>query len=127
MIRLMNALVIALGLMACQAQSSAEKLDTESVKTMSQKEDVFVVDVRTPGEVASGYIAGTDYFFDVNSADFNENIASLDKEKTYIVYCRSGVRSTNALNYMEKEGFTKLYELKGGILSWSDPTSISTE
>jgi rhodanese-related sulfurtransferase len=127
MIRLMNVLVIALGLMACQAQSSAEKLDTESVKTMAQEEDVFVVDVRTPGEVANGYIAVSDYFFDVNSADFNENIASLDKEKTYIVYCRSGVRSTNALNYMEKEGFTKLYELKGGILSWSDSTSISTE
>lgn len=127
MIRLLNILVLSLGLIACQGQSSAPRIETEDVKELMKDESVKMMDVRSESEVGSGYIGGTEYFFNVQDADFEENIATLDKDLTYIVYCRSGMRSTTALKYMEAQGFTNLYELKGGILNWSDAESILTK
>ena len=127
MIRLLSILILGISLSACQAQSNAEGIDTEGLKSKAQEEHVFVVDVRTKAEVDAGYIAEADYFFNVQGSDFADQIAGLDKDATYIVYCRSGVRSTSALNYMEQQGFTKLYELKGGILNYNDPNTIVTK
>jgi rhodanese-related sulfurtransferase len=127
MIRLLSILILGISLSACQAQSNAEGIDTEGLKSKAQEENVFVVDVRTQAEVNAGYIAEADYFINVQASDFADQIAGLDKDATYIVYCRSGVRSTSALNYMEQQGFTKLYELKGGILNYNDPNTIVTK
>ena len=127
MIRLLSILILGISLSACQAQSNAEGIDTEGLKSKAQEENVFVVDVSTKAEVNAGYIAEADYFFNVQGSDFADQIAGLDKYATYIVYCRSGVRSTSALNYMEQQGFTKLYELKGGILNYNDPNTIVTK
>ncbi len=82
--------------------------------------NVITIDVRTPGEVLEGYIDGADLFIDVNG-DFKSQIATLDKSKTYLVYCRSGGRSTTAAKMMEAEGFNSIYNLSGGISSWSGP------
>lgn len=82
--------------------------------------NVITIDVRTPGEVLEGYIDGADLFIDVNG-DFKSQIATLDKSKTYLVYCRSGGRSTTAAKMMEAEGFNSIYNLDGGISSWSGP------
>lgn len=127
MIRLLSILILGLSLIACQAQSNAEGIDTDGLKSKAQEENVFVVDVRTQAEVDAGYIAEADYFINVQASDFADQIAGLDKDATYIVYCRSGVRSTSALKYMEQQGFTKLYELKGGILNYKDPNTIVTK
>lgn len=112
---------------ACQAQNSAQDINTEEFVRLSQDENILVIDVRTPGEVASSYISSTDYFFDINDPKFEENIASLDKSKSYIVYCRSGKRSSSALSYMETQGFTNLYELSGGILSWEKENLLQSK
>ncbi|MBP7510850.1 MAG: rhodanese-like domain-containing protein [Bacteroidia bacterium] len=84
-----------------------------------KKEKAIVMDVRTEGEVASGYIKGTTLFADVNSSDFNAKISKLDKSKTYIIYCRSGARSGKAANIMVQNGFKNVYNLNGGIMNWS--------
>lgn len=127
MIRLLSILILGIGLSACQAQSNAEGIDTKGLISKAQEENVYVIDVRTQAEVDAGYIAEADYFFNVQGSGFAEQIASLDKDATYIVYCRSGVRSTSAINYMADQGFTKLYELKGGILNYNDPNTIVTK
>lgn len=118
--RMLSILMLAATMVACQAQNSAEDINTEKFIQLSQDENVMVIDVRTPGEVSASYISLTDYFFNINDPKFKENIASLDKSKSYIVYCRSGKRSSSALSYMESQGFTNLYELSGGILSWQE-------
>ncbi|HCS21853.1 MAG TPA: rhodanese-like domain-containing protein [Bacteroidetes bacterium] len=82
--------------------------------------NVVTIDVRTSGEVLEGYIDGADLFIDVNG-DFKSQIATLDKSKTYLVYCRSGGRSSTAAKMMEAEGFNSIYNLSGGISSWSGP------
>ena len=80
---------------------------------------VTVIDVRTPAEFASGHIAGAKNV-DIESADFATQILALDKNGTYAVYCHSGRRSGLALQDMANAGFTHMYDLEGGIGSWSN-------
>ncbi len=105
-------------LMACKTSTSLiTRIDIDQHMEMISKEDVIVIDVRTPAEVTAGYIKGTKKFINYKDARFKELIGSLDKANTYVVYCKSGNRSTKALNIMADMGFEKLYELEGGITS----------
>ncbi len=109
-------------IMACNAQNTSFKqIGLDQYKKMANEKNTLVIDVRTPEEVAQGYIVGTDAFINFYDAAFDEKIAALDKKKTYIVYCRSGNRSSKALNKMAAAGFTKLYEVKGGVMAVTDP------
>ena len=76
-----------------------------------------ILDVRTPEEWAEGTITGATKmnFFD---ADFNTQLSQLDKDKPVYVYCKSGGRSGKTATELEKMGFTKIYNLIGGITAW---------
>lgn len=91
--------------------SEAEELLAE------QPTSVVVLDVRTPEEFAEGRIAGAENI-DFYANDFAIQLDSLDKEQPYFVYCRSGNRSAQTIETMRSLGFTEVYELEGGILSW---------
>jgi rhodanese-related sulfurtransferase len=56
---------------------------------------------------------------DVEGMQFNADVSKLDKTKTYAVYCHSGRRSGIATSEMSKLGFSKLFNLDGGIGAWS--------
>lgn len=77
-----------------------------------------LIDVRTPKENQAGEISGTQHNIDVKNKLFKEEMTKLDKEKTYLVYCRSGARSGHAVKIMESMGFKHIYNLKGGYLAW---------
>ena len=79
---------------------------------------VVVLDVRTPGEFMVGHIANA-INIDVEGMQFNADVSKLDKTKTYAVYCHSGRRSGIATSEMSKLGFSKLFNLDGGIGAWS--------
>lgn len=55
---------------------------------------------------------------DVNALDFSERLKALDKNKTYLVHCAAGVRSTKACEKLAQLDFPKLYNLAGGIKAW---------
>jgi phage shock protein E len=55
---------------------------------------------------------------DVNAPDFEAKAASLDKSKTYLVHCASGVRSVMACEKLGRLDFPKLYNLSGGFKAW---------
>jgi len=80
--------------------------------------DIQLIDVRTPGEYAEGYIEGAINinFFD---SDFNAQMAKWNKDKELYIYCRSGKRSGKAAKRLSDQGFTKIYDLQGGILNWN--------
>ena len=86
-------------------------------KLMQENQSVVVLDVRTPAEVAQGSIQGA-VNIDVKALDFQDKINTLDKDQTYLVYCRSGRRSSAACQMMQNAGFKSLYNLQGGILAW---------
>ena len=56
---------------------------------------------------------------DFRGPDFREKMDQLDRDKTYLVYCRSGGRSASAGAVMEEMGFTRIYNLVGGYTAWS--------
>lgn len=79
--------------------------------------NAVVIDVRTSGEVAMGYIPGAKHI-DLMSSGFAAQIEKLDKAKSYYIYCRSGNRSYQAGLMMAKSGFENIFNLSGGIMSW---------
>lgn len=83
------------------------------------KKEIQLVDVRTASEFNNGHIDNA-LNIDVNSADFNTETQQLDKSKPVYIYCQSGKRSSNAAKKMESLGFTKIYDLRGGIVSWNN-------
>lgn len=115
------ALVSIISFAACNAQDSGVKiLKQNDFEQLSNQENVVVVDVRTPREVSAGYISEADYFIDINGSNFEAEVAKLDKEKTYIMYCRSGARSGRAASYLINAGFSDVYNLEGGILNYTE-------
>lgn len=80
---------------------------------------VVTLDVRTPGEFAEGYIADA-INIDFQGDNFASEIAKLDKDLTYAVYCRSGNRSGQAVKIMHDAGFHNLYNLEGGVIDWAN-------
>ena len=65
----------------------------------------IILDVRTPAEVAEGHLKGA-LFVDFMADDFREKVVELDKSADYIVHCRSGNRSGQAVIIMAELGFT---------------------
>jgi len=81
-------------------------------------QELIILDVRTPAEFAQGSIKGA-LNIDVNGQNFKDNITSLDKDKSYLIYCRSGMRSVKACNIMAENGFKNMFNLLGGYQAWS--------
>jgi len=88
----------------------------EIIEQKSHAGDFCVLDVRTPGEFSRGAIPGA-INLDIYASNFSEELDKLDKNKTYLVYCRSGNRSKTALALMKQLGFGYVYELDEGIIS----------
>lgn len=94
-----------------------ESVSAQEFSDLIKEGNVQLIDVRTPGEFSEGNISGSK-MINLNSSSFSEDIQKLDKNEPVYVYCRSGARSMKAASIMEKQGFTKIYNLKGGYLSW---------
>ena len=85
----------------------------------SNKNNSILLDVRTKEEVDENKIDNS-INIDFYSDNFKESILSLDKSKTYYVYCRSGRRSLNTVEFMRENGFKESYNVDGGIIKWTD-------
>ena len=84
---------------------------------LAGRDDVTVIDVRTPEEFAEGHIEGATNI-DFYSPTFGNDIMTLDAGQEYAVYCRSGNRSASTTAFMSENGFDSIYELQGGIVAW---------
>ncbi|WP_338359100.1 rhodanese-like domain-containing protein [Yeosuana marina] len=97
--------------------SKLKVISPKEMQTLLKKDNVQLLDVRTPKEYSEGFIANAqniDYF----SPTFDEDIKKLDKEKPVIVYCKSGRRSAKSSEKLLDAGFVKIYDLEGGIVEW---------
>ena len=112
--------LIALALSSCQSEPSGGLLDAKAFSEKAKAtKDAVILDVRTSDEFSSGYIdkaVNIDYY----NPSFQSEVSKLDKSRTYFVYCEAGGRSASAAEWMRKEGFTKVFDLDGGISSWKD-------
>lgn len=111
-------LVSVLLLAGCSTSSNAVDLSVSEFSSKVAEAGVITLDVRTPSEFNEGHIEGA-LLVDFQSGNFENEIALLDKSKTYAIYCRSGNRSGQAVKVMSDAGFTDLYNLDGGVIDWA--------
>jgi rhodanese-related sulfurtransferase len=116
------SLAAVLGLAACGGDTVVFELTdaAESQELLSEPPaGLVVLDIRTPEEYAEGHLAGSSNL-DFYEPDFADSLDALDKDLPYFVYCRSGNRSSTAIETMKDLGFTEVYELDGGIVTWAE-------
>jgi phage shock protein E len=124
LIILMILVVASAGVQAQDTAAPAKKAVIENIKPdqfdalrKSDTNKIVVLDVRTKKEYSDGHIPGS-RLIDFTSDDFEKEVAKLDKNKTYLVHCASGGRSSRACKKMDQLGFKKLYNLEGGMGAW---------
>jgi phage shock protein E len=111
-------LLAVLGLGACTSTTaSVQHMTPAAFSTAMSAPGTVLLDVRTPAEYAAGHLLGARNL-DIEGSGFATQIAGLDKNATYAVYCHSGNRSGAALEQMAAAGFTHLYDLAGGLMAW---------
>lgn len=89
----------------------------KAIKTINNSTNLIMLDVRTAEEYSTGNIPNS-INVDVLSPDFKSKIDLLDKNKEYLVYCRSGNRAAIASSIMATNGFVKIYNLNN--VNYSD-------
>lgn len=89
----------------------------QRIVELGDKPDFVLLDVRTPGEYNKGHIQGAK-LLDYYHRDFLKRLKTLDREKNYLLYCRTGNRSGRTLTVMGKLGFKRAAHLAGGIVAW---------
>jgi rhodanese-related sulfurtransferase len=120
---LLQLILIGLILASCGAQQDGT-ITALSAKEASALIDnhrgdpkFIILDIRTPGEYQSGHLKNA-VMIDYYSKSFVDSIGRLDREKSYLVYCRSGNRSGRSIDLFKKLQFKKIYHLSSGINSW---------
>lgn len=83
----------------------------KAIKLVNSSTNLIILDVRTREEYLSGNIPNS-INIDVLSQDFKSKIDMLDKNKEYLIYCRSGNRSSIASSIMSTNGFINIYNLE---------------
>lgn len=90
---------------------------TELKALIDSNADFQLIDVRRPDEYEFANLGGELIVLDT----VPEQVDKFSQDKQVVVHCRSGKRSGDAIAYLEQNhGFDNLYNLKGGILAWSD-------
>jgi adenylyltransferase/sulfurtransferase len=94
---------------------------TELKARLDRGDDLYILDVREPHEYQICNIGG----HLIPLGELSRRAAELDSSKEIVAHCRSGKRSTEAVNFLRQAGFRKIWNLTGGILAWSDQVDPS--
>ena len=100
-------------IIAVSAKEAADLIDKHDGDS-----DFAVLDIRTPGEFQSGHLKNA-ILIDFYSQTFADQLSRLDKEKKFLIYCRSGNRSARSLEIFKKLKFQKIYHMANGISTWN--------
>lgn len=101
-----------------QAVQESEEITVQELKArMDRGDKLNIIDVREPYEYAIARIPGTKL---IPLGQIGERAGELDPKEEIILHCRSGKRSADALNILKSKGFTRLKNVIGGTLAWSD-------
>ncbi len=94
-----------------------KEIDSATLQSrLAAGEDLLLLDIRTPGEVAGGVLTDAAHLpMDQIPARMHE----LPRDKEVILYCRSGARSYHACTYLMQQGFDNVVNLRGGIGAWA--------
>lgn len=101
----------------CNSQEEIKSISTIVLKVLLEKENVQLIDVRTPKEIKAGFIETAKFanYFDVDFYTIAVN--QLNKSKPVYLYCKSGNRSGKSAKILQKKGY-KVYNVIGGYNQW---------
>jgi sulfur-carrier protein adenylyltransferase/sulfurtransferase len=88
---------------------------------LDRGDDIFILDVREPHEYQICNLHG----YLIPLGDLSKRVNELDSSREIVAHCRSGKRSAEAVEFLQRAGFRKILNLKGGILAWSDEVDPS--
>ena len=115
---ILSTTITVASIFPCSSQQiqnmNVEEFEKQLIVTKGEQ----LIDVRTPQEFEKYRIRSAKNL-DVRNPNFRREIEKLDKNKSVLVYCLSGARSKSAANVFKEAGFKNIYELDGGINSWS--------
>lgn len=98
------------------ARAPIQQLSAPELKAMLDGGERFeFVDVRTPQERAIAHIEGSRLL----DQAYHDALLLRDRETPIVFHCHHGIRSQHAAEYFHRQGFTNLYNLRGGIDAWS--------
>jgi len=113
------------GIRGEEAPSPAATVPEMTPRELKQRLDrgdaLFILDVREPHEYQICNLNG--YLLPLG--DLPKRVHELDSSREIVAHCRSGKRSAEAVEFLRKAGFRKVWNLKGGILAWSDEVDRS--
>ncbi len=118
------ALLIACAVGRAEAASN-ESLSPRAASSMSAAQKAVIVDVREDSEWNEQHIPGAIH---IPLGQLNERLAELKqyKDTPVITQCKSGGRSAKALDVLTAAGFSKVYNMEGGIIAW-DKAGLKTQ
>ncbi len=95
-------------------------ISVQQGKEMIDRGEVFILDVRTQEEYASGHINGSTLLAvqDLPKQELVEKLKEIPRDRKILVYCRSGRRSAQASGILAENGFARVYNMQGGITDW---------
>lgn len=101
----------------CRIAFAGDITPAEANEKISTNKDIIILDVRTPAEYLEGHIDGS-INIDFRSDNFKTEASKLDKSKKYIIYCRTGIRSANAIKILNGMDIKNTDNMKGGVTAW---------
>ncbi len=100
---------------AAAAKVKAKITPAEYQARFGANADHVLIDVRTPEEFAAGHIPGA---VNISVDQLAQRLNEIPKDKPVVLYCRSGNRSSQAAQILERAGYAQIYDL-GGIITWA--------
>jgi molybdopterin/thiamine biosynthesis adenylyltransferase/rhodanese-related sulfurtransferase len=102
--------------------TNVPEITPKDLKTrLDRGDDLYILDVREPHEYQICHLNG----HLIPLGELTRRVNELDSSREIVAHCRSGKRSADAVDFLQKAGFKKIWNLKGGILAWSDEVDPS--
>lgn len=80
-------------------------------------DEITILDIRPEDEFEKEHIPGAENL-DYHGHQFQKKVEKLDKEKDYLIYCKSGARGAYFMDKMKESGFNGAYNILGGFVAW---------
>ena len=94
---------------------------------LAENTENVIIDVRTPEEWSAGIIENAILLNIFDSQNFIETMETLDKNKNYFIYCRSGARSGQACEIFNNNGIENAFNLLGGFMNWTGDSLLPSK
>lgn len=92
------------------------ELSVQELQVWANQQTIFLIDVREPAEYATGHIKGSTL---MPLSQLNNYRNQIPHDLPVVVVCRSGQRSSMAAQWLESNGWSNIYNTRGGMLAWS--------